>query len=136
MLWLLNTASHLGNNVLRVLFVQNFEKPISLSRVVEMDFYGRNDIALGGFLERYCFHNNYSCPSASCQSPMASHVRRFVHDTSSIVIIIRQLANPVNCNAVASGATSADDRAILMWSWCKKCKQASWSHDLCQFQSI
>ena len=27
-----------------------------LFRVVEMDFYGRNDIALGGFLERYCFH--------------------------------------------------------------------------------
>lgn len=90
-----------------------------------MDFYGRNDIALGGFLERYCFHSNYSCPSATCQSPMASHVRRFVHDTSSIVIIIRQLANPVNCNAVASGASSADDRSILMWSWCKKCKQVS-----------
>lgn len=89
-----------------------------------MDFYGRNDIALGGFLERYCFHTNYWCPSSTCQSPMASHVRRFVHDTSSIVIIIRQLANPVNCNPVASG-TSVDDRAILMWSWCKKCKQAS-----------
>ncbi|KAK4018626.1 hypothetical protein OUZ56_000672 [Daphnia magna] len=93
--------------------------------VVEMDFYGRNDITLGGFLERYCFHKNYSCPSASCQSPMASHIRRFVHDTSSIVVIIRQLANSVNYNAAASGASVADDRSILMWSWCKKCKQVS-----------
>ena len=83
-----------------------------------MDFYGRNDIALGGFLERYCFHTNYSCPSPSCQSPMTAHVRRFVHDNSSILVIIRQLANPVNCNA-----TTSDDRSILMWSWCKKCRQ-------------
>lgn len=56
---------------------------------------------------------------------MASHIRRFVHDTSSIVVIIRQLANSVNYNAAASGASVADDRSILMWSWCKKCKQAS-----------
>lgn len=98
------------------------------NRVVEMDYYGRNDIALGGFLERYCFHNNYACPSATCQSPMAAHVRRFVHDTASILVIIRQLANPVNCHPSSSsgnGAPATDDRAILMWSWCKKCKQVS-----------
>ena len=70
----------------------------------------------------------YACPSATCQSSMASHVRRFVHDTASILVIIRQLANPVNCAAStssSSGNSSAttDDRTILMWSWCKKCKQ-------------
>ena len=87
-------------------------------RVVEMDFYGRNDIALGGFLERYCFHANYTCPSISCQAPITSHVRRFVHANSSILVILRQLANPVNSNVGPN-----DDRTILMWSWCKKCKQ-------------
>ena len=49
--------------------------------VIQMDFYGRNDITLGGFLERFCFNTNYACPSASCQAPMTAHVRRFVHDT-------------------------------------------------------
>lgn len=104
--------------------------------VVDMDFYGRNDIALGGFLERYCFHTQYACPSSSCQAPMASHVRRFVHDTSSILVIIRQLANPVNSSnttttttptaaAVFSNPSISVDRSILMWSWCKKCKQVS-----------
>ena len=91
----------------------------ALARVIEMEFYGRNDISLGGFLERYCFHNNYACPLASCQSPMTAHVRRFVHDSNCILVIIRQLANPVN------GATPGDDRSILMWSWCKKCKQVT-----------
>jgi len=105
--------------------------------VVDMDFYGRNDIALGGFLERYCFHTQYACPSSSCQAPMVGHVRRFVHDTSSILVIIRQLANPVNNNsttnttpgkttaAVLSNPSISVDRSILMWSWCKKCKQVS-----------
>lgn len=97
---------------------------VQRNRVVEMDFYGRNDITLGGFLERYCFHSNYSCPSSSCQSPVTSHVRRFVHDTASVVIIIRQLTNPVNANQSLPGSTAkVDERAILMWSWCKKCKQ-------------
>lgn len=92
-----------------------------------MDFYGRNDITLGGFLERYCFHMSYSCPSSSCQSPITAHVRRFVHDAASIVIIIRQLANPVNVNQSLPGSTAktVDDRTILMWSWCRKCKQVS-----------
>lgn len=90
-----------------------------------MDFYGRNDITLGGFLEKYCFHSNYLCPSSSCQSSVTSHVRRFVHDNASVAIIIRQLTNPVNVNQSQPGITAkqADDRAILMWSWCKKCKQ-------------
>ena len=77
-----------------------------------MDFYGRNDISLGGFLERYCFNTNYACPSPSCLSPMTAHVRRFVHDTSCVMVIIRQLANPVNCN---STTLPGDERSILMW---------------------
>ena len=31
------------------------KKTVFLFRVVSMDFYGRNDITLGGFLERFCF---------------------------------------------------------------------------------
>ena len=120
--WRQTTASLLG--IFEVnrfkLTVLNFFFVIFFFRVVEMDFYGRNDIALGGFLERYCFHTQYACPSASCQAPMAAHVRRFVHDTSSILVIIRQLANPVNSNTAPSVSV---DRSILMWSWCKKCKQ-------------
>lgn len=43
-------------NLLMKIFIFNF-------RAVFMEFYGRNDITLGGFLEMYCFrynnNNNY-----------------------------------------------------------------------------
>ena len=95
---------------------------------VDMDFYGRNDIALGGFLERFCFNRRYACPSASCRAPVTAHVRRFVHDAGAVLVIIRQLANPVAVappSEDAAAAAAVEDRSILMWSWCKQCKQVS-----------
>ncbi|XP_077502405.1 1-phosphatidylinositol 3-phosphate 5-kinase fab1 [Amblyomma americanum] len=80
--------------------------------VVNMDFYGRNDIPLGGFLERYCFRPAYTCPNASCDTPMLEHVRKFVHENGCIQILLHHLDNP------AATAQSS----ILMWSWCRKCR--------------
>lgn len=83
--------------------------------VVQMDFYGRNDITLGGFLERYCFRTSYMCPSSSCDSPMTEHVRRFVHESGCVHILLRKMDNPIQkC-----------PNSIVTWTWCRKCKQVS-----------
>lgn len=80
--------------------------------VINMDFYGSNDIPLGGFLERYCFRPSYTCPSSSCSTPMIEHVRRFVHYKGCVLIVLRQLQQNVE----------AANNSIITWSWCQKCK--------------
>ena len=80
--------------------------------IIDMNFYGIQDIPLGGFLERYCFRPQYTCPSTSCSTPMIEHVRRFVHSNGCVLIVLRQLQQKVE---------AAED-SIITWSWCQKCK--------------
>ncbi|XP_070571165.1 1-phosphatidylinositol 3-phosphate 5-kinase-like [Ptychodera flava] len=83
--------------------------------VVTMDFYGRNDFTLGAFLERYCFRLSYNCPNSACDVSMIDHVRKFVHCGALIQISLRKLESPI----------PGYQDSILMWSWCKKCKQVT-----------
>ncbi|XP_063957816.1 1-phosphatidylinositol 3-phosphate 5-kinase-like isoform X2 [Lytechinus pictus] len=83
--------------------------------MVTMEFYGYNDITLGMFLDRYCFSANYLCPSETCDTLMANHVRRFVHGNASIQVLQRQLDSPV----------PGYKNKVLMWSWCRRCKQVT-----------
>lgn len=83
--------------------------------VVNMEFYGSNDITLGGFLERYCFRSSYICPSASCVTPMTEHVRKFVHGSGCVHILLHEL----------NTGLQASENNILMWSWCHKCLKAT-----------
>ncbi|CAH1099797.1 unnamed protein product [Psylliodes chrysocephalus] len=81
--------------------------------IVYMDFYGRNDIPLGCFLERYCFRPTYECPSKSCDTPMVSHVRRFVHNNGCVTICLNHFDNEFS------------EEQIVMWTWCTKCQKVS-----------
>lgn len=83
--------------------------------VVKMEFYGSNDITLGGFLERYCFRSSYICPSPSCVTPMTEHIRKFVHGSGCVHILLHEL----------NTALQASENNILMWSWCHKCLKAT-----------
>ena len=56
---------------------------LDLYRVVKMDFYGHNDIPLGGFLERFCFRESYRCPNEACTTSLVNHLRRCVHTLTS-----------------------------------------------------
>lgn len=80
-----------------------------------MDMYGRNDISLGMFLERYCFRKTYLCPASQCDTPMIDHVRKFVHNNGCIEVILRELQSPI----LGSGQN------ILMWNWCATCRTVS-----------
>ncbi|CAG5126011.1 unnamed protein product, partial [Candidula unifasciata] len=93
----------------------NHPYPCVYPWVVTMEFYGRNDITLGGFLEKFCFRKQYSCPSATCDTPMTDHVRRFVHGNACINVLLKNLDNEV----------PGGKENILMWSWCRKCKQVT-----------
>ncbi|KAG8194044.1 hypothetical protein JTE90_028386 [Oedothorax gibbosus] len=83
--------------------------------VVKMEFYGSNDITLGGFLDRYCFRPTYICPSTTCVTPMTEHVRKFVHGSGCVHILLHELSSDV----------PVSESDILMWSWCHICATAT-----------
>ncbi|XP_053606832.1 putative 1-phosphatidylinositol 3-phosphate 5-kinase isoform X2 [Plodia interpunctella] len=84
--------------------------------IVTMEMYGRHDISLGAFLEKYCFNSDYKCPSTNCQVPMNQHIRRFVHGDVCITI---------SCNTI--GHSNVDklkeesSKQIMFWSRCQRC---------------
>ena len=81
-----------------------------------MDFYGRNDISLGAFLEKFCFSTTYRCPQKECNVAAVGHVRKFVHESGCIEIILRHIDPCLDMS---------DSTSILMWSWCKHCRKVS-----------
>uniref|UniRef100_A0A8D0GHP6 1-phosphatidylinositol 3-phosphate 5-kinase n=1 Tax=Sphenodon punctatus TaxID=8508 RepID=A0A8D0GHP6_SPHPU len=83
--------------------------------IVTMEFYGKNDLTLGVFLERYCFRSSYQCPSMFCETPMVHHIRRFVHGQGCVQIILKELDSPV----------PGYQHTILTYSWCRLCKQVT-----------
>ncbi|XP_044287721.1 1-phosphatidylinositol 3-phosphate 5-kinase isoform X3 [Varanus komodoensis] len=83
--------------------------------MVIMEFYGKNDLTLGVFLERYCFRPSYQCPSMFCETPMVHHIRRFVHGQGCVQIILKELDSPV----------PGYQHTILTYSWCRICKQVT-----------
>uniref|UniRef100_A0A2A4JPC6 PIPK domain-containing protein n=1 Tax=Heliothis virescens TaxID=7102 RepID=A0A2A4JPC6_HELVI len=84
-----------------------------------MEMYGRHDISLGAFLEKYCFNGDYKCTSPNCNVPMNQHVRRFVHGDVCITI---------TCNTI--GHSNVDkireeqSKQVMFWS---RCEQCGWS---------
>nr|XP_033803013.1 1-phosphatidylinositol 3-phosphate 5-kinase isoform X2 [Geotrypetes seraphini]XP_033803014.1 1-phosphatidylinositol 3-phosphate 5-kinase isoform X2 [Geotrypetes seraphini]XP_033803015.1 1-phosphatidylinositol 3-phosphate 5-kinase isoform X2 [Geotrypetes seraphini]XP_033803016.1 1-phosphatidylinositol 3-phosphate 5-kinase isoform X2 [Geotrypetes seraphini] len=83
--------------------------------IVTMEFYGKNDLTLGVFLERYCFRPSYQCPSMFCETPMVHHIRRFVHGNGCVQIILKELDSPV----------PGYQHTILTYSWCRICRQVT-----------
>lgn len=59
--------------------------------IVNMEFYGPNDLSLGAFLEEFCFSDRYKCPNKVCDAPMRDHIRRFVHGSGSLTMYVHEL---------------------------------------------
>uniref|UniRef100_A0A8C7QUR6 1-phosphatidylinositol 3-phosphate 5-kinase n=1 Tax=Oncorhynchus mykiss TaxID=8022 RepID=A0A8C7QUR6_ONCMY len=93
----------------------NAPNPCVSPWMVTMEFYGKNDLTLGIFLERYCFRPSYQCPSMFCETPMVHHVRRFVHGSGCVQIVLKELDSPV----------PGYQHTILNYSWCRICKQVT-----------
>uniref|UniRef100_S4RPG6 DEP domain-containing protein n=1 Tax=Petromyzon marinus TaxID=7757 RepID=S4RPG6_PETMA len=95
------------------LYSSNAPNPCVSPWLVTMEFYGKQDITLGLFLERYCFRPSYNCPSMYCDTPMVQHARRFVHGNGCVQILLKELQSPV----------PGYQHSILTWSWCCLCQQ-------------
>ncbi|XP_047516725.1 1-phosphatidylinositol 3-phosphate 5-kinase isoform X1 [Pieris napi] len=84
--------------------------------IVTMEMYGRHDISLGAFLEKYCFNPDHKCPSPNCHVPMNQHIRRFVHGDVCITI---------TCNTIGHSnvdKTKEDqNKQVMFWSRCEAC---------------
>uniref|UniRef100_A0A8C2KMX6 1-phosphatidylinositol 3-phosphate 5-kinase n=1 Tax=Cyprinus carpio TaxID=7962 RepID=A0A8C2KMX6_CYPCA len=93
----------------------NAPNPCVSPWIVTMEFYGKNDLTLGVFLERYCFRPSYQCPSMYCETPMVHHIRRFVHGNGCVQIVLKELDSPV----------PGYQHTILNYSWCRVCKQVT-----------
>ncbi|XP_067371389.1 1-phosphatidylinositol 3-phosphate 5-kinase isoform X4 [Channa argus] len=93
----------------------NAPNPCVSPWIVTMEFYGKNDLSLGVFLERYCFRPSYQCPSMFCETPMVHHIRRFVHGNGCVQIVLKELDSPV----------PGYQHTILNYSWCRVCKQVT-----------
>ncbi|XP_037294828.1 putative 1-phosphatidylinositol 3-phosphate 5-kinase isoform X3 [Manduca sexta] len=88
--------------------------------IVTMDLYGRHDISLGAFLDKYCFNGDYKCTSNNCQVPMNQHVRRFVYGDVCLTI---------TCNTVGHSNLDKprDDQSnqVSVWTRCESCGAAA-----------
>ena len=60
------------------------------------------------------FRKSYACPSVLCEVRMTDHIRRFVHGQGCINVLLKKLED---------ASMSGDGVSILMWSWCRRCKQ-------------
>uniref|UniRef100_A0A673YJL4 1-phosphatidylinositol 3-phosphate 5-kinase n=1 Tax=Salmo trutta TaxID=8032 RepID=A0A673YJL4_SALTR len=58
---------------------------------------------------------SYQCPSMFCETPMVHHVRRFVHGSGCVQIVLKELDSPV----------PGYQHTILNYSWCRICKQVT-----------
>ena len=96
-------------------------------RVIEMQFYGDNDMTLGSFLARNCFRNGYMCTNELCNTLILNHTRYFVHSEFQIVIKMNINSQDDSLNSATGSSKqlneNSDDLNIYMWSTCKKCQK-------------
>ncbi|RWS02330.1 Csa-PIP kinase-like protein [Dinothrombium tinctorium] len=88
--------------------------------IVDMEFYNHCDIALGAFLEKFCFSPSYTCPVSGCNIAMTEHTRKFIHNSGLVQILLKGIKSSIN----------AAEENIITWSWCQECKASSPSFPL------
>lgn len=104
------TEDHSPNALPRVLSM------CSQPKVINMKYYGINDVTLGNFIEHYCFRPGYTCPSPQCDIAMEHHTRSFTHDRGKIIVGIERLRTPI------PNPNPGEPDVVFMWSWCKICQ--------------
>lgn len=77
-----------------------------------IDYYSKNDITLGQFLEQYCFNPSLECKIEACNKSMIDHEKTFIHRNGRVNISICKAEDRVKL---------LERQSILMWSFCKHC---------------
>jgi hypothetical protein len=55
-----------------------------------IDYYSRNDLTLGQFLENYCFNLQLQCKAKNCNRSMLDHERSFFHHKGRLNVSIKE----------------------------------------------
>ncbi|VVC96432.1 unnamed protein product [Leptidea sinapis] len=93
--------------------------------IATMEMYGRHDITLGAFLEKYCFNGDQKCPAPNCPVPMNQHVRNSVdkpRDTNNRQVTGR-LSEPLDTRFISRNVPPSPQ--VMFWSRCESCGRVS-----------
>lgn len=94
----------------------NHPQPCIVPWIVNMQFYGKNDVTLGMFLRDYCFQETYQCPNfAACKASIVHHERRFTHNGACINLRMAKFQQ----------ALPEIEDIPVTWSVCQKCLRVS-----------
>ncbi|XP_048487709.1 putative 1-phosphatidylinositol 3-phosphate 5-kinase [Plutella xylostella] len=99
--------------------------------IMNIDLYGRRDITLGAFLEKYCFNGETKCPSTNCQVPMNQHVRRYcyTHICFTCRFVHEDVCIQITCNTIGHSnvdkVTDDKNNQVMFWSRCTSCGRAA-----------
>ncbi|XP_023294210.2 putative 1-phosphatidylinositol 3-phosphate 5-kinase isoform X2 [Lucilia cuprina] len=102
---------------LPVLFCSFFFNPKGASSfcapptLLDMKFYGQQDIMLGQFLQRYCCRLSSIC--TRCNLPMLGHTRRYVHSMGCVKVFLSE------------DNTKSDLNSIYFTAWCSICNEVT-----------
>lgn len=79
--------------------------------LLDMKFYGQQDIMLGQFLQRYCCRRSYMC--TRCNLPMLGHTRRYVHSMGCVKVFLSE------------DNTKSDPNSMYFTAWCSICNEVT-----------
>ncbi|XP_055351682.1 1-phosphatidylinositol 3-phosphate 5-kinase-like isoform X2 [Paramacrobiotus metropolitanus] len=79
--------------------------------ILLIEFYGRNDLTLGDYLETFCFREDAPCPNQQCHRNMKEHCRRFACGEAVITVTLKELGD----------GNSQSLKRLVTWTWCKIC---------------
>eukprot|EP01147_Barroeca_monosierra_P005346 gene5346-8865_t len=112
----LDFENHQQLDVLFTCWVDGVQQPCIEPQVVNIFYYGKNDLPLGHFIETTCLDPAYVCPNPDCDVPIERHFRSFTHNTGKIIVGTERLREPISLD-------NKDN--VLMWSWCENCENVT-----------
>ncbi|KAH3683070.1 hypothetical protein WICPIJ_005943, partial [Wickerhamomyces pijperi] len=107
---MLDISHHQNIVVLHSIVNTKTAMPCVTPYTLKIDFYWKNDVTLGRYIEQLIYTSQSPCPE-NCGSNLGEHYRTYVHGNAKIdVMVEKSLSRP---------PTIAN--TIFNWSYCKEC---------------
>ncbi|KAL6928346.1 hypothetical protein ACO0SA_003084 [Hanseniaspora valbyensis] len=131
---ILGIGSHQSISVLYSMISYSTGTPCIGPVVINIEYYWDNDVTLGQFIENIVTTVDYPC-SAGCDGFFIDHYRTYVNGPAKVDVIVERLSSKV----------PSLKNIILMWSYCKKCKNTTpvlkmdadtWNHSFGKYMEL
>ncbi|KAK2074384.1 hypothetical protein P8C59_008592 [Phyllachora maydis] len=148
---LFNPFSHQNIVVLHSMVCTSTKIPCIEPAVVTFEFYNQYsdeymdpDCTLGQYVEDLCQGADSVCTVNGCYTPLSNHHRTYVHDQARITVFVER-GTPVPPKFQAVKEEADKDGDIIMWSFCKFCKedfggfpmaQSTWKYSFGKFLEL